>query len=181
MDARRRAAGFTLIEVLIALSILAIAMTILYSTFATSAVTARVVDERADELSSLAGALDTLSHEVRGAYEAFSGRKRTITFTAMTPFQEDARPRVQTVSYGLEDGRLLRKVMPPGLDATAPRTFLLLEEVADLSFSFFDGTRWTDEWATSGRLPAGVRVTFSYKQRTVDTVIAVWSGGGRPT
>jgi prepilin-type N-terminal cleavage/methylation domain-containing protein len=61
-DGRSRASGFTLVEVLVALGILAIVMTVLYGTFSTSSVTARVVEERADELSSLTGALDTLTH-----------------------------------------------------------------------------------------------------------------------
>ena len=175
MGSRRGTSGFTLVEILIALSILAMVMTILHSTFSTSAVTARVVDERADELSSLAGALDTLSHEVRGASEWWPGQKRKITFTTMAPFHEDAAPVVQTVSYEFDEGRLLRKVLQTGADAKAPRAFLLLDEVTDPSFSLFDGQQWTDEWHATDKLPAGVRVTFSYKRKDVNTVISVWS------
>lgn len=175
MENRREASGFTLVEILVALSILAIVMTILSGAFSTSAVTVRVVDERAEALSSLSGALDTLSQEVRGAYDSFSGKPSTMTFTAMTPFQGDDAPVVQTLSYEFEERRLLRRTYRTEPDAQAARAFLLLEDVDEPSFSFFDGKRWTDEWRVPGKLPAGVKVTFSYKRRTVEMVIPVWS------
>lgn len=175
MDARPRSAGFTLVEVLIALTILSIVMTILHGTFSSSATTARVVDDRTDELSSLTGALDTIGHEVRTAYGSFSGAKRRITFTTMTPFQQDTMPVVQTVSYEFDQGQLLRKMPRPGQDPGELRTFLLLEQVTDPSFAFFDGAQWREDWPFIEKLPAGVRVTFSYRGKPIDTVITVWS------
>src|SRR5437016_3169163 len=86
--------GFTLLEVLIALSMLAIVMTILYGTFSTSSATAELVEARTDDLSSLAGALDTLGREVRSSYEWLPGRQRKITFTTLTPIHEDGTPNV---------------------------------------------------------------------------------------
>jgi prepilin-type N-terminal cleavage/methylation domain-containing protein len=183
METRSQVSGFTLVEILVALSILSIVMTILYSTFSTSSATARLLEQRADELASLAGAIDTLSPEVRGAYERFSGRKTAMIFTTMSPFREDNAPVVQTVSYEFAEGRLLRKsfealdvAATPGFDAKVKRTLMLLEEVADGSFSFFDGTKWIDEWTTPAKLPAGVKVSFSYRRTSVETVIPVWSG-----
>ena len=175
MERRREASGFTLVEILVALSILSIVMTILYGAFSTSSVTVRRVDERADELSSLAGALDTLSQEVRGAYDAFSGTPSQMTFTAMTALQGDDAPAVQTLSYEFEEGRMLRRTYGTERDPQASRAFLLLEDVGEPSFSFFDGKRWTDQWRVPDKLPAGVKVTFSYKRRPVEMVIPVWS------
>jgi prepilin-type N-terminal cleavage/methylation domain-containing protein len=175
MGGRRAAGGFTLVEILIALSILSIVMTILFGTFSTSAVTARAIDERADELSSLTGALDTLSHEVRSASGAFSGTNDKIIFTVLTPFHPDTKPWVQTVAYEFGQGKLLRKIVQPGLAVSDLRTFLLLDHVVDPSFSFFDGRQWKDEWPSPDKLPAGVRVTFSYKGKDINTVMPVWS------
>ena len=183
---RNHAAGFTLVEILIALSILAMMMTILYSTFSTASLTARAIEERADELASLTGALDTVSPEVRGAYEQFSAKKSAMTFTTMTPFRDDNAPLVQTVSYEFSEGRILRKLLrsvdapaEPGVGAPGGRVFVLLEAVTGGSFAFFDGKQWTDEWGTPDKLPAGVKVSFSYRQTDVQLVIPVWRGSGK--
>lgn len=183
MDARQDvghdASGFTLVEVLVALGILAVVMTILYGTFATSAATVEIVEQRADELSSLAGALDTLSHEVRAAHHSFSGTKSLVLFTAMTPFQPDTAPVIQTVSYEFDQGRLVRKVFQAGPTTSTPRVFVLLDEVAEPSFAFFDGRAWIDEWRSREKVPGGVKVTFSYRGKTVETVIPVWARDAR--
>lgn len=175
MGGRRNARGFTLVEVLIALGILTIVMTILYSTFSASSVTAELVEERADELASLTGALDTIGQEIRGAFEWSPGQKSRITFTTMTSLREDPSPGIQTVSYEFDQDRLTRTVLRTGLDGRPPRTFVLLDGVRDPAFSFFDGRQWRDDWPATGRLPAGVRVSFSYKGRDANTVIPVWS------
>lgn len=175
MNGRRRASGFTLVEVLVALGILAIVMTVLYGTFTTASVTARDVEERADELSSLTGALDTLTHDVRGALEQFSGNKSGMTLTTLTPFHQDDGPSVQKVSYEFDEGRLLRKSLPIDGGEKALRTFLLLGEVTDPAFSYFDGQGWADTWQSPDTLPAGVKVTFSYRRREMETLIPVWS------
>lgn len=176
---RHDASGFTLVELLVALGILAVVLTILYGTFATSAATVEIVEQRADELTSLAGALDTLSHEVRGAHHAFSGTRSLVLFTAMTPFQPDTVPVIQTVSYEFDQGRLVRKVFQTGPTTTAPRVFVLLDEVVEPSFAFFDGRAWIDEWRIRERVPGGVRVTFSYRGKAVETVVPVWTRDAR--
>ena len=51
---------------------------------------------------------------------------------------------VQTVSYEFDEGRLLRKIFQIDGDDKAVRVFLLLEDVTDPSFSFFD-------WSGLGR------------------------------
>lgn len=175
--------GFTLIEVLVSLTIFAIVMSILYSTFSTSSANAKTVEEMADDLSSITGALDTVSHEVRGAYNSsdasleglFSGKKEDITFTTTTPVVGEGEPTVQLVSYIFEEGRLIRRTMRPGSEKEVKGEFLLLEGIKDPAFSFFDGKGWIDAWPSGKNLPTGVRVVFSYKERNVENVIPVWS------
>lgn len=177
--AARRSAGFTLVEVLVTLAILAIVMTILHATFTTSAATARIVEDRADELASLTGALDTMSQELRGAYTSFAGTPSLVTFTAMTAFRDASQPAVLTISYAVEDGTLVRKVFPRGLAAGASRAFTLLDDVKDASFAFFDGRAWLSEWRDGSRLPRGVRVRLSYRGTPVETIVAPWTDGSR--
>ena len=174
--------GFTLIEVLVSFTIFAIVMSILYSTFSTSSANAKIVEGMADDLSSITGALDTVSHEVRGAYyssdaslEGFSGKKEAITFTTTTPVVGDGEPTVQLVSYIFEEDRLIRRTMRPGSEKEVKGEFLLLEGIKDPAFSFFDGKGWIDAWPSGKNPPTGVRVVFSYKERNVENVIPVWS------
>lgn len=174
--------GFTLIEILVAMTILATVMSILYSAFSASSANAKIVEEKADGLSSLAGALDTFSHEIRGGYfpsegfsEGFAGKKEAVAFTAVTPFIKEGEPRVQRVSYLFENDKLVRKTMRPGRETEVKGEFMLLEGIKEPSFSFFDGKDWVDEWPREKRLPAGVRIVFTYKGRAVEDIIPVWS------
>lgn len=174
--------GFTLIEILVAMTILAIVMSILYGTFSTSSANAKVIEERADELSSLTGAIDVLSQEVRGAFissdavsEMFSGKKEEIGFTAATPFVKDDEPAVQRLSYLFDGEKLVRKTFKEGQEAEVKRESLILEGASESSFSFFNGKEWAAEWPAGNSLPYGIKVAFSYKGKDVETVIPVWS------
>lgn len=174
--------GFTLIEVLVSVTIMAIVMSILYSTFSTSSASAKVVEGMADDLASLSGAVDALSREVRGAYsrsdaanEAFSGKKEVITFTTTTPFVRDGEPTVQRVSYLFEEGRFLRRSIIAGTEKDLKSESMLLDEIKDPAFSFFDGKGWVDEWPAGKRLPVGIKLLFSCKGRNVENVIPIWS------
>ncbi|MBM2838207.1 MAG: hypothetical protein HW415_832 [Deltaproteobacteria bacterium] len=157
-------------------------MSILYSTFSTSSANAKIVEGMADDLSSVTGALDTFSHEVRGAYlssessmEGFSGKKEVVTFITTTPYVRDGEPTVQPVSYIFEEGKLIRRALRPGSQKEVKGEYLLLDGIKDPAFSFFDGKGWIDAWPSGNKLPAGVRVVFSYRDRNVENVIPVWS------
>ena len=179
--------GFTLIEILVAITILSIVMSILYGTFSTSSANAKVVEERSNELSSLSGAVDIISQEIRGVYspsdgssEGFLWKEEGITFTAMTPFVKDDEPLIQRISYIFNEGKLLRKTFKAGLEAETKGESLLLDELKDPSFSFYDGKEWVKEWPSAKDLPSGIKVAFSYKGRDVETVIPVLSAKKYP-
>ena len=183
--------GFTLIEVLVAVSIFAIVMFIIYGTFTTSSNHAAIIEERADEVSSVVGTLDTMSREIRGAYlhpegamRNFSGKGGSITFVTTAPYVRDGEPYIQRVTYIFEQGDLKRKtvyLVPEGFNRgmdmgkEGKEEFLLLKDTRGASFSFFDGKGWVDEWTSDIRLPYGVRVVFSYKDRDIKNIIPVWS------
>lgn len=174
--------GFTLIEILVSITILSIVMSILYGTFSTSSANAKVIEERADELSSLTGAMDVLSQEVRGAFisydaasELFSGKKEEIRFTAATPFVKEDEPAVQRVSYLFDGEKLIRKTSKEGQEAEVERESLILEGANGPSFSFFNGKEWIEEWPAGKSLPYGIKITFSYKGKEVNAVIPILS------
>ncbi len=173
--------GFTLVEILVAMTILATVMSILYSTFSTSSANAKIIEERADDLSSLTGALDIISQEVRGAYTgtensqpAIIGKKDLVTFTTLTPFVKDDEPAVQMVSYAFDNGKLTRKTFQ-GIGTETKSESVLLEGIKEPSFSFFNGKEWLEEWPSGSNLPFGLKVAFSYKSRDAATVVPILS------
>lgn len=175
--------GFTLIEVLVSVTIFAVVMSILYGTYSASSASARAVEEKADEVSSISGAVDTLSREIRGAYltdaesaaEVFSGKEKVIAFTTTAPFVREGEPVVQRVSYIFDNDRLIRKTLHSGSGTEIKNEAMLLDGIKEPSFSFFDGKGWVAEWPSEKGLPAGVRVIFYYKGRDMENIIPVWS------
>lgn len=179
-DSQQR--GFTLIEVLVSVTIFAMVMSILYSSFSTSSANAEIVEKMADDLSSLNGALDTFSHEVRGVYsisessvEKFSGDKEAVSFTTTNPFVRDGEPTIQIVSYIFEEDKIIRKVFKPGPHKEVKGEYLLLDGIEDPAFSFFDGNGWIGEWTSTKKIPEGIKISFLYKGQSVENIIPVWS------
>lgn len=174
--------GFTLVEILVAMAILAIVMSILYSTFSTSSANARIVEEKADELSSLGGAVDTVSLEVRCAYPAyegsqpvFTGKKDFITFTTLTNLVKNEDPAVQQVTYSFVKDKLIRKTFH-GSEKDAKSESVLLEGIEGPKFSFFNGKDWVEEWSSGTKPPGGVKMVFFYRGKSAETVIPLLAG-----
>lgn len=153
--ANRASAGFTLIEVLIALAITAFVSVIAYTSL--SAVISGVESLRAntDRIYEVNRALMIISRDLRqfanrpvrdefGELEpAMAGgalARFTLSFTRTGWHNPNNHPRsnLQRVNYRLEDGALWRDSYPV-LDRAAdtePQTVLLLEEVDDLRLTF---------------------------------------------
>jgi len=174
--------GFTLIEVLVSVTIFAIIMSILYSSFSASAANAKAVEEMADDLSSVMGAVDAVSREVRGVryssdaqIDGFSGKKDFMTFTTNAPFVRDGEPTIQRISYIFEEDRLMRRAFRPDSEKDIKSEYMLLDGIKDASFTFFDGKGWIEDWPSGNKMPAGVRVVFSHKDRKVESVLPLWS------
>lgn len=174
--------GFTLVEVLVTVSILAIVMSIIYSAFTTSTKHAAIVEEKADEIASIVGALDTMSREIRAAYlhpegtkRNFSGKSSFINFVTTAPYIRDGEPNVQRISYIFEDGNLKRKTFNMDTGTESQEEFLFLKGTESAAFSFYDSSKWVDEWNSDIKLPYGVRVVFSYRGRDIENIMPVWS------
>jgi general secretion pathway protein J len=169
--------GFTLIEVLISLSILSIIIIALYSTFFLSQKAIGAVDESLIKLQDTRGMLDVLKREVESAFYTedrpysvfkiddrdFYGRQASeVTFTAFSPL----RPGLSKITYNFdEDGRRLvlqKKIESAYTTSGDTRSFSMLEEVE----SFTVEARYRDDWVRtwdSGQtknIPDEVRITI---------------------
>ena len=186
---RQPATGFTLLELLVALTIFTSVSVIGY-TGLRSALEARLITERhSDRLASLQRAfmrieLDLTQLANRSARDAQgdsqppfrtagSAAKPILELTSGGRTNPAALPRsgFERIEYRLEDQRVIRLSWPKldRIPGSRARERTLLEDVDALSWRFIDiAGRWHAEWppsrrtvAASGALPAGVEIVVS--------------------
>jgi general secretion pathway protein J len=158
--------GFTLIEVLLAVTITAILLVTVYGVF-TSVSNARNRIEAEGEGYHLARVIfDRIGREIRGAYYLKGNKKTTfkggideernpfllLSTTATTP-QGERQEGVALVRYRLrkdeqaEDKRVLTRSEEPLIQGTqTPREYRLAPGIEALQLRFSDGDNWQESW-----------------------------------
>ena len=174
---RSRQAGFTLIEVVIALAIFATMAALSYLVFDQSTRASTRITEQMSDLQSLQRALQAIGNDLaqlqpRPVREPGSPTSRpplladvrnvyTVELTRGGYANPLGLPRASAlrVAYRLEDGELIRSQWP-ALDNplnAEPRELVLLEDVARFELRFLgEGTdTWTNEWPPLGGTARG--------------------------
>lgn len=148
-------AGFTLIEVLIAMAITAFVALVAYTTLSTVIGGVASVRDEADRLHALTRAMDVISRDIRqianrpiidefgmqrSALEGGPLARETLALTRAGWHNTTGAPRstLQRVAYYLDDDQLIRAVYPV-LDRTSavePRAVVLLEDVSTFELRF---------------------------------------------
>ncbi len=148
-------AGFTLIEVLIAMAITAFVALVAYTTLSTVISGVASVRDEADRLHALTRAMDVISRDIRqvanrpiidefgmqrSALEGGPLAREALALTRAGWHNTTGAPRstLQRVAYYLEDDQLIRAVYPV-LDRTTaiePREVVLLENVIGFELRF---------------------------------------------
>lgn len=167
--------GFTLLEVLVAIALASLLMVSIYGVFSTGSAAKEQVEKQASALH-LARVLSTrLGRELLGlsldtppGKSILSGgnnsqREPWIEF--LTSSSGGDLPGMRWLSYRLgpdQDQRLTLWRADKGLnDANGATEERLAQKIDKLTFSFFDGTNWRNEWnsSTDGR-PILVKVAI---------------------
>ena len=176
--------GFTLIEVLVAISLLAIVLTSVYGIFSSVNATKIRLDSDSAEYHLARVVFDRLGRELHGAYyrrgdqtTLFRGGVNTqgesfleLTTTAVTPLSATGTG-IATVSYRLVADKesnhgsnvLLRGEHPRQSASLAvdDRMMRLAPDIASLSLRFYSEGNWHDEWdARQDGLPQLVEVAL---------------------
>lgn len=174
---RKGGAGFTLIEVLIAVAIVSIILTAVYSTFFLSYRAIEGVDESLLKLQESRKAIDILRRELDSAFysgsEEYSffeiqdmdiyGRQATqLTFTSFSPL----RSGLSRISYYIEDKdrklNLFKKVESPyskeeteGVD--------IIEDIEAFTVEARYNDKWVKTWDTAliKSMPDEIRISLS--------------------
>lgn len=165
MSARRAPdAGFTLVEALVSLFVFSLIAAGSVLMLMQSVDTQNRVGEAQAELRQVQTARALLSADLaqyvgRQVREPASVRPRFIGGDADTPLafvraagepnpEQGARTSLALVEYDIVDDILVRRTRAQ-LDASMPAAMaerVVLSDVADTRFEFFDGTRWHEQW-----------------------------------
>lgn len=175
----RTGSGFTLVEVLLAVALSALLLTIVYSTYFSINRSIDATTEDQDALDTGRTLSELLKRDIRaispGRYP-FAGKNRVIegrTFGELefvtTALQETDPLRLRRVGYALittDKGEkiLVRKEstnLSKPLDNTA-RAFEVSRIITGFELQFFNGTDWVPDWdsTVAGTLPKQIRITI---------------------
>jgi type II secretion system protein J len=180
--------GFTLLEVLVASTILSLILAALYGVFSQTLASKRLMEERAERARTARIALLRIGEDLQSALPPtesnlrFIGETRpsrdypedTLSFATLTRTASTNRAPegdLNTIGYTLEPDptditqkQLVRRVRfalsteSRAADEIAP----LLPQVQGLRFRFFNGRNWQDNWksdSTQDGLPQAVEAT----------------------
>ncbi|MFQ5901035.1 MAG: type II secretion system protein GspJ [Thermodesulfobacteriota bacterium] len=180
---RRKREGFTLIEVMVALFILSMIFSILYSAFFPTQKVINSFEERGGYWRIMEGTIQVLSHDIRAAsipsaneVSVFEGssegpKQPVIALSSYTPYQEGGIGRLKRIEYNIEDlpedGSLfLRRLVYRGTQEVVEDE-VLIDGLSGIEFSYFDGEEWKDRWdaGDSKALPKGVRIIITSEER----------------
>lgn len=177
----RRAAGFTLLEVLVAIGLFAIAVSIVYSLYATMVAVVERVEERTALNDRVRTALERINQDLAGLYRGRQGYLvgRRVDYRNDEPFLEflssahlvfaPQRPpvpltRIRLYLQEVEVGTysLLRSDTPvlPGEEAGSAgegRRLVLCQGLAGLELTFFRGLEERDQWDSRNDSDQGAR------------------------
>jgi general secretion pathway protein J len=170
-------AGLTLIEVLIAVAILSIVLTAIYSTFFLSYKAIDGMDESMLKLQESRMAIDILKRELDSAFyrgndtntllkiqdRDINGKQASqLTFTTFSPL----RPGLSRISYYIEnkDGKLnlFKKLgLPYGKEET--EGFDIIENLEAFTVEVLYNDRWVKTWDTdvTKSIPGEIRIGLS--------------------
>ena len=185
---RSRRAGFTLIEIMIAITIFALVMAAIYSTWSSVLRGSRVGMKAATEVQRMRVSIRALEEAIGSAvmyvdnakYYTFatdtSGSTAYISLVARLPASFPGSglfgdQELRRVCFYVQDGNLMLR-QAPLLEATKrigkPYEIALAPNVSVFDMEFYDGVanKWYAEWMSTNQLPKMVRIALSFSPNT---------------
>ncbi len=172
--------GFTLIEVIIATTILAFLMGVFYHVFWKSSSAWEKGNVRTRMYQSIRISLDVMSREIRCAlissgdpHLIFEGDKTTLNYISVSnKVSKKGEFDLCEIGYSLSSHRELLRRIKACLDpffGQGGAAAVLADNVLDLSFLYYDGDTWQERWdstrgtsynTTDDALPQAVKITI---------------------
>ena len=171
--------GFSLLELLIAMTIFVVVAVVLYSSFASGINVWRQAKSSFDTYQNARLSLEIIARDLRNSisYEGleFSGEKDRVSFAGLINCAEPGEPeilKIGKISYYFEETEdaIVRQVMPIGAEEDRRQ---LAEPVEDLNFSYFSKGEdneylWSDIWEIPGFRPLFVKIKATFKKPAYD-------------
>jgi general secretion pathway protein J len=188
------AAGFTLLELLVAMALLVIVVGALYSTYFSLMQGRDRAVNGMESRRELRGTLDLLRREIASAVYASGDKKlhfivedrdsfgkpaSNLDFTTLSPPRSGSQPQSDqvTVAYRsvAQDGKLTLMRQARDIFYTSdPKPYPQVEELEGFLVECLSGDKWSRSWDTelNHSLPKSVRITLRIKEgeKTVDYV-----------
>lgn len=206
MTRRRHSAGFTLLETVVALTLLAVMLAMLFAGLRAGVRAWEAGTGRGDRADQALLAYSFLRKEITSAFPwrfkdplavriAFKGERERLRFVSMRP-AEVGGGGLAFVSFDLEPGQGGetggRLTMQRALALSDQRDFgpledaekfTLLDGVSHARFEYFGAESeaaqpaWSDKWDSPQRLPSHVRLEVKLGSRTLPTIVVALKVG----
>lgn len=190
MRVRRNQKGFTLLELLVSMTILAVIITVIVEAFWLGYRSWERGSEVMEREIRLRTALGLVSKQLRSAFPfapdddeaGFSGDSQSISFVTTMPMGLERRSGLFRIEYFLDEESTggfktmkvsQRPVYVPGSSGMDPREngFTVLPGLDRASWEYLSDGEWVQEWALEdGPLPRKVRLTLHYKKKDREEV-----------
>jgi general secretion pathway protein J len=181
--------GFTLLELLVALGIMALVLSILYQTFGATIQATEAVEEQSDIYQMAHLGFSIMTEELQSTFWSkdrpdtfFVGSSDSLRYTALSRhrYGEGVEgPELAALRYYLEVARALpgeeprltlfheEETNPFSLSSETLQRTELVEMVQELSLNYLVRKSWVDSWDAGerGKLPKAVEIRLILKDR----------------
>ena len=181
--------GFTLLELLVALGIMVLVLSILYQTFGATILAIEIVEEQSDIYQMAHLGFSIMTEELQSTFWSkdrpdtfFVGSSNSLRFTALSRhrYGEGVEgPELAALHYYLKVARALpgeeprltlfhdEETNPLSLSSESLQRTELVEMVQELSLSYLVRKSWIDSWDAGerGKLPRAVEIRLILKDR----------------
>ena len=193
-------AGFTLIEILIAVAIVSLILTIIYGSYASSIDTMNYTREKMDAFSMIRLTLNRMNEELTSSFISSDGHLKFVGEEGKVNFISSSHERIfkNSKEYDLVEVSYFTGAAEEGASGTesllARRENLslwrredrtpdddvleggekekLMEGLKGIEFKYYDGKVWLNEWDSQEEkgLPQAVKVTLKFQDKELSTM-----------